>query len=80
MATKSFEKAVELATGVSVEVLRDTPVDERRSTIERALGRPLRFPSRFPLIGRGNVLRDRAVSHDEVEEQFMRVVHGKQKT
>ena len=80
MATKAFEQAVEIATGVPVEVLRDTPVDERRVIIEHALGRPLRFPSRFPLIGRGNVFRNRAVSHDEVEEQFMRAIHGKQKT
>ena len=80
MATKSFEQAVEIATGVPVEVLRDTPVDERRATIERALGRPLRFPSRFPLIGRGSVLRDHTISHDEVEKQFMGAINGKQKT
>ena len=47
MATKAFEQAVEIATGVPVEVIRDTPVDERWATVERALGRPLRFPGRY---------------------------------
>lgn len=77
MATKIFERAVELATGESIENLRSTPVDELRTKVERKRGRPLRFKSYFPFIGRGNVLRSRVVPHDRVEEDFLRAVHGK---
>ncbi len=76
MASKSFEQAVELATGVCIEDLRRTPIDQRRSAIEQARGRSLRFRSRFPLVGRGNVLGDRAVSHGQAEQDFLRAVHG----
>ncbi|MDD4889159.1 MAG: hypothetical protein PHU85_04460 [Phycisphaerae bacterium] len=62
-----LEKAVERATGESAETLRNTPVDDRRRQIERTNGVRLRFTSKFPFIGRGNVLRDRIVDHAFVE-------------
>lgn len=76
MAGRAFEDAVERATGLSVDELRAVPVDERREQLERERGAPLRFRSRFPFVGRGNVLRDRAVSHGKVEQDFRRAVHG----
>lgn len=77
MASEVMKKAVELATGVSVEELRQTPIDERRLRIEQARGKATRFGSRFPLIGRGNVLRKRLVDHKQVERDFSRAVNGK---
>ena len=77
MASTRLEEAVELATGESVDVLRSTPLDVRRTALEQAQGRSLVFRSRFPLVGRGNVLRDRAVPHDKVERDFLRAVNGK---
>jgi len=71
MASEALERAVELVTGVPVEVLRKMPLDECRSALEQARGKPLTFRSRFPLVGRGNVLRDRTVSHDRAERDFL---------
>jgi len=77
MASKDLERAVELATGQCVSRLRRTTVDERRAAVERARGKVQTFRSHFPLVGRGNVLRDRAVPHDQVEQDFLKAVHGK---
>jgi len=63
----TFEEAIELATGKSVEAIRSTPLDELRSDYEREIGAPLSFVSEFPLLGRGNVLRDRCLSHAQIE-------------
>ena len=73
-AKNAFERAVERATGESIDSLRRTPIDERRQTIEKAAGHPLKFKSRFPVIGRGNVLRDRTVDHEEAEAAFWKAV------
>ena len=70
MGLESFERAVECATGRSIESIRSTPLDDQRAEIERERGRPLDFVSRFPLIGRGFILRDRLVSHREAEAMF----------
>ena len=51
--------------GRSVEYLKNTPLDELRTNAERERGHPLRFVTVFPWSGRGNVLRDRLVSHEE---------------
>jgi hypothetical protein len=77
MANPAFERAVEQATGKSIEDLRRTPIDEQRSATEAELRRPLCFVSRFPFIGRGNVLRDRLLSHQQVEADLQRALHGK---
>lgn len=67
MTTKTeFEKAIEAATGESVESLRDTPIDERRSKIGKKWGR-LHVLTFFPFIGRGNIMRDHIRSREEVD-------------
>lgn len=68
MSSKEFERAVELATGESIESLRKTPIDERRRNIEHNRDRLTHFTSWFPFIGRGNVLRDLAVNHEEADK------------
>ena len=66
-ALASLEKAVEASTGERVEVLRGRSLEETRRLAEQKQRRPMKFVSHFPLIGRGNVLRDRLVSHEQVE-------------
>jgi len=44
--------------------------------VEDRRGGALRYRSVFPLVGRGNVLRDRLKTHHEVEEEFRRAVRG----
>ncbi len=74
MATKEFEEAVEIFTGHSAAYLRETPIDELRREVEKKRGGILAFISRFPLIGRGNVLRRRMISHGEAEAKFKRAI------
>ena len=62
-----IERTVERITGTSVSELRRRSVDEQRGTAERQHGRPMQFVRRFPLIGRGNVLRDRIMSTAEID-------------
>jgi hypothetical protein len=70
MSVKEFEATIEQATGQSIEYARKTPLDELRSNAERARGGPLKFVTFFPWIGRGNVLRDRMISHEQAEAAY----------
>ena len=74
-----LERAVERATGEKIDDLRRTPIDDRRRMIERRTRRPFRFTTAFPFIGRGNVLRDRILSHEEVETALRNALrHGEE--
>ena len=64
---EAFVRAVELASGEKIEALQNITVDERRRMMEAKHGAPMRFPSCFPFIGRGNVLRDCCLTHEQVE-------------
>ncbi len=64
----TIERAVKLATGEDAAVLRARPLDEHRRAVEaKHGGRRMRFLSHFPFLGRGSVLHDRTVSHEQVE-------------
>jgi hypothetical protein len=67
VAASTLERAVKKATGESADALRTRPLADTRRIAEKRHGAPFRFTSKFPFIGRGNVLRDRTVSHKEVE-------------
>jgi hypothetical protein len=69
-AKTAFERALEHATGETIESLRKMPIDERRRMIERKKGRRMRFTSRFPFIGRGTILHNDILSREEVEERL----------
>ena len=62
-----LERTVERITGTSAAELRRRSIDEQRETVERQHGRPMQFVRRFPLSGRGNVLRDRIMSRAEID-------------
>jgi hypothetical protein len=66
----TLEKAVEKATGEKIEDLRSRSLEETRRVAESRHRRPLIFISKFPFIGRGNVMRDRLITHEEVEESL----------
>lgn len=67
IALNTIEQAIERTTGMRVSELRKQSVTEIRTLAEKSHGKPMRFTSSFPFIGRGNVLRDCLVSHEEVE-------------
>lgn len=60
--------ALERETGESIENLRATTIDERRRMLEKRPGFVLRLFSMFPFIGRGNVMRDRVISRDDIND------------
>jgi hypothetical protein len=64
-----LERAVERITGKSVGQLRELPLEGWRSEIETRHGRRMHFRTKFPFIGRGNVMRHNVVNHDEIESQ-----------
>lgn len=72
-----FRKAIESVVGEDLETIRRSTIPELRRRAESRHGRPLQFRSRFPFIGRGNVLRDRLVPHEEVERRLDKALGGK---
>jgi hypothetical protein len=63
----NLENDVETLTGKSVKEIREKTISQFRAELE-AKGAPFTFTSAFPLIGRGNVLRDRLVTHEEANK------------
>ena len=76
MATDRFERAVERATGKSIGVIRETSLSDRRTEIEHQRGGRIRLTNCFPFIGRGNVLNDRLVDHEEAERALKEALNG----
>jgi hypothetical protein len=54
------------ALGLTLDEVRDMPVDQMRSKAEAYLGRRPKVISCFPFIGSG-VNRERTITHEEVE-------------
>ncbi len=66
--------AIERATGEKIEDLQSAPIDERRRRVETRNKSSMKFRSHFPFIGRGSVMRDRVLSHEEVEAEFRKAI------
>lgn len=72
---EGYIRGIEDAVGLNVEEIRHTPLDELRKRFEaRDGGRRMRFLSEFPFVGRGSVLGDRLVPHEEAERAFASAV------
>ncbi len=69
-----LEQNVERAVGLPISQVRCEPIDDQRRRIEAARQKPLSFRVRFPIVGRGNVMRDRTRSHAEVESTLDRIL------
>jgi len=74
MTLLRLERIVEAITGTPVaEIRRRSPV-EHRALVEKQHGSKMRFVSRFSVIGRGHVLRDRLKTHEEIEAMLNEVL------
>ncbi|MDD5261326.1 MAG: hypothetical protein PHD76_05695 [Methylacidiphilales bacterium] len=71
----AFEQAVEKLTGTSAREIRMRTVWEQRQAIEEKSGHILHIVSRFPFVGRGNILRGRLVSGNQVNRQIDDALH-----
>ena len=65
-----LERAVERITGKSADDIRNQTLEARRAEIETARGRSMQFVSRFPFVGRGNVMRHNVINHSNVEQSL----------
>lgn len=69
-----YERAIEQSTGKTMEYLRNTTISVQRQEMDVGGERLTKFVSYFPLIGRGSVLRDRMVTHEEAERRFLEAI------
>ena len=63
----SLERTVEKTLGCKAVDIRNSTLDEQRLVVERKQGDRLFFRRAFPVIGRGNIMRDRTQSRDEID-------------
>ena len=59
--------SIEKRVGKTAEEIYRTPVDELRDEAEKKMNDRLTFRVMWPLVGRGNVLRNRVLNRDTVE-------------
>ena len=60
--------------GMSLSDLKNAEVSEIRRKIEEKHGKPLSFTSEFPIIGRGNVLRDRIMTTQHINAEIDKIL------
>lgn len=68
-----IEKNAERVTGLSVSKLREYGPDKFRKYLESRKGK-IRFCSFFPVVGRGNVLRDSLVTSSEIDSEIDKIL------
>ena len=76
MSLKDLEATVERMTGMKAEQLRRQTITEGRLAAEKKAGRPMQFRSEWPFVGRGNVLRDRILTRDEINRSLDKALRG----
>lgn len=67
-------RLIERKTGKSIDQLQSETISERREEVEAKAGTPLRLLRHFPFIGRGSVMGDFILSHNEVDRQLNRAL------
>jgi phosphoribosylformylglycinamidine (FGAM) synthase-like amidotransferase family enzyme len=69
--SETIVRAIESEMGKTIREVQEQTLSDRRREVEaNHKGRRMMFSINFPFIGRGNVLRDRVLSHEEIDKQF----------
>jgi hypothetical protein len=68
--TPSLLAVIERKTGETIAQLQEETLSARRAKIAIISGKTLHFTRRFPFVGRGTVMSEHLLSHEEVEKQF----------
>ena len=64
--------------GLSAEDIRNYSPDELRRFLEKKNKRKFSFTTEFPVIGRGNVLRDGIITSEEINKDIDKILaHSK---
>jgi hypothetical protein len=74
MPFTAVEKNVENLVGLSAEVIRKYSPDELRSHLEDKNKCKFTFTTKFPVIGRGNVLRDSIKTSEEINRDIDKIL------
>ena len=78
MPFSAIEKNVEKLVGLSAEDIRNYSPDELRRFLEKKNKRKFSFTTEFPVIGRGNVLRDGIITSEEINKDIDKILaHSK---
>ncbi|MDA8258521.1 MAG: hypothetical protein M0Z99_23310 [Betaproteobacteria bacterium] len=65
---------IERKTGKSIDQLQSETISERRDEVEASQGKPMGLLQLFPFVGRGSVMGDFIMSHQEVDKQLDRAL------
>jgi hypothetical protein len=68
------EKNAEKVVGLSVEKIRSYSPGELRRYFEKRNKKKLFFTTEFPVIGRGNVLRDSIVTSEKINKEIDKIL------
>jgi len=72
------EKNVAAFVGLPIEVIRMYSPGELRHYLENKNKRKFSFTTEFPVIGRGNVLRDNIITSEEINKDIDKILlHSK---
>jgi len=74
MPFATIEKNVENLIGLSAETIRKYSPDELRHHLEKKNKRKFSFTTEFPIIGRGNILRDGIKTSEEINKDIDRIL------
>jgi len=74
MPFAEIEKNVEKAVGLSAEEIRKYSPGELRRFLEEKNKKKFSFISVFPVIGRGNVLRDSIITTEEINREIDKIL------
>ncbi len=70
MFFSKVEKNAEKITGLSLAQIKAISPEQFRTYLEQKNNKPISFTSEFPVIGRGNVLRDRLITSKSLNAEI----------
>lgn len=74
MLFSKIEKNLESLTGLSILQIRNYSPEKFKAFLENKTKTPLSFTSEFPVIGRGNVLRDSLVGSKTLDSEIDKIL------
>jgi hypothetical protein len=74
MPFTAVEKNVEKLIGLSAKTIRNYSPSELRTHLESRNKRKFSFTTEFPIIGRGNVLRDSVKTSEEINKDIDKIL------
>ena len=74
MPFAAVEKNIENLVGLPVESIRMYSPSELRHHLEQKNKQKISFTSEFPVIGRGNVLRDNIITSEEINRDIDKIL------